>query len=53
MPYYDDADPDWFEIADLRAQDRADRRYAAQLAAHPDPRDPDHPERPEPEEDEA
>jgi hypothetical protein len=31
------------EVQELAAQVRAERRYAAQLAAHPDPRDPDYP----------
>ena len=31
------------ELDELRAQARHDRRYRADLAQHPDCRDPDHP----------
>lgn len=34
---------DFDELAELRRQDIAERRLRAQLAAHPDPRDPDYP----------
>lgn len=36
-------DYDNAEVQDLLAERVATRRYAAQLAAHPDPRDPDYP----------
>jgi len=36
----DDYDP---EIEDLRAEDRARKRYQMALMYHPDCRDPDHP----------
>lgn len=32
------------DIADLTAQALHDRKRARQMAAHPDPRDPDHPD---------
>ncbi len=38
----DDYEED-FESAELRAQDRHDRKRARALAAHPNPNDPDHP----------
>lgn len=38
-------DPDEYAdmCAELRAEDRALKRWRDRLAAHPDPRDPDHP----------
>ena len=38
---------DEYEIEELRAQDRAERRYQARLALNPDCRDPDHPKCPD------
>ncbi len=38
--YEHDDDP---EVEELRAQSRFERRYQADLARHPDCRDPDHP----------
>jgi hypothetical protein len=40
---YADMDERDHIMADLRAEDDAERRYQAQLLAHPDCRDPDHP----------
>lgn len=42
MPRYDDCDRE-SELSELRAEARARRRGLAQLAAHPDTRDPDYP----------
>lgn len=39
-PFVEYEDP---EAAELRAQDRAERRYQRQLVAHPNPGDPDYP----------
>lgn len=39
----DPDDPDYDELVSLAREDEALRRYRAQLAAHPDPRDPDYP----------
>jgi hypothetical protein len=54
MFYYDD-DHDDHDLAELRAEAAAERRYRGLLARYPDCRDPDHPgcERCEPQEDES
>lgn len=38
-----ESDPDEDTRAELRQEAAARRRYEQQLAAHPDPRDPDYP----------
>jgi hypothetical protein len=43
-PFGDYAEADFDEQDELRAQDKAERNYWSQLAAHPHPQDPDHPE---------
>lgn len=40
---WDDEDGEEADRAELRAEGRAERRRAAALLAHPDPRDPDWP----------